>query len=144
VPVAVDGLTYTPGGAVAAFLVPFLNLWKPLGVMRELWRASERRRLGRVPWQAMPAPFMVRFFYVCWIGVVSFGVTRWWTWYTRGWEPTGLAQMIGMSDGFWASVLLEQSSIMLACASAAFIVWKVVQMAHDPVKTDSLEPAQTR
>lgn len=142
----VEGLTYTPGRAVAAFLVPFANLWKPLAVLRELWRASERRRLGRVPWQAMPAPFMVRLFYVCWIGVVLFGFARWWAWYAGSWEPMSmqsLAQAIGVSDGFWASVLLEHISIMLAGVSAAFIVWKVTRLAEEPIKADSFEPTQT-
>ncbi len=141
----VEGLTYTPGRAVAAFLVPFANLWKPLAVLRELWRASERRRLGRVPWQAMPAPFMVRLFYVCWIGAILFGFARWWAWYARSWEPMSMqsiAQAIGFSDGFWASVLLEHISIMLACVSAAFIVWKVARLAEEPIKADSLEPTQ--
>ena len=34
-------LTYTPGWAVAYFLIPVLNLIRPLQVVRELWHSSE-------------------------------------------------------------------------------------------------------
>jgi hypothetical protein len=34
------GLKYSPGWAVGGFFVPFLNLVRPLQVMREIWHAS--------------------------------------------------------------------------------------------------------
>jgi hypothetical protein len=34
------GLTFTPGWSIAWFFVPIANLFMPLRVMRELWRAS--------------------------------------------------------------------------------------------------------
>lgn len=36
----VDGLTFTPGGAVAGFFIPFVNLWRPYRAVRELWDGS--------------------------------------------------------------------------------------------------------
>jgi hypothetical protein len=38
-------LKYTPGWAVGGFFVPFLNLVRPLQVMREVWRGSDPERL---------------------------------------------------------------------------------------------------
>ena len=35
------GLAYTPGWAVGWWFIPFASLWKPLGAMSELWKASE-------------------------------------------------------------------------------------------------------
>jgi hypothetical protein len=40
-------LKYTPGWAVAGFLVPFLNLVRPLQVMREVWHGSDPSGLER-------------------------------------------------------------------------------------------------
>jgi len=34
------GLTFTPGGAVAGFFIPFVNLWRPYRAVRELWDGS--------------------------------------------------------------------------------------------------------
>ena len=34
------GLTFTPGGAVAGFFIPFVNLWRPYRAVRELWDHS--------------------------------------------------------------------------------------------------------
>ena len=38
-------LKYTPGWAVGGFFVPFLNLVRPLQVMREVWHGSDPERL---------------------------------------------------------------------------------------------------
>jgi len=38
-------LKYSPGRAVGGFLIPFLNIVRPLPVMRELWHASDPDRL---------------------------------------------------------------------------------------------------
>ena len=40
-------LKYTPGWAVGGFLVPFLNLVRPLQVMREVWHGSDPSGLER-------------------------------------------------------------------------------------------------
>jgi RNA polymerase subunit RPABC4/transcription elongation factor Spt4 len=43
----VPGLNYSPGWAVGGFLVPFLNLWRPYQVIREIWRGSGTSALDR-------------------------------------------------------------------------------------------------
>lgn len=40
-------LKYTPGWAVGGFFVPFLNLVRPLQVMREVWHGSDPRGIDR-------------------------------------------------------------------------------------------------
>jgi hypothetical protein len=40
-------LKYSPGWAVGGFFVPFLNLVRPLQVMREIWHGSDPSRLER-------------------------------------------------------------------------------------------------
>jgi hypothetical protein len=69
----VDDLRFSPTSAVAAFLIPVLNIWRPFAALRELWRASERNRLSPVPWQAMGAPQAV---FVCSAGYVI-GLAAW-------------------------------------------------------------------
>lgn len=41
------GLKYSPGWAVGGFFVPFLNLVRPLQVMREVWHGSDPSGLER-------------------------------------------------------------------------------------------------
>jgi len=43
----VRGLKYSPGWAVGGFFVPFLNLVRPLQVMREVWHGSDPAGLER-------------------------------------------------------------------------------------------------
>ena len=40
-------LKYTPGWAVGGFFVPFLNLVRPIQVMREVWHGSDPSGLER-------------------------------------------------------------------------------------------------
>jgi hypothetical protein len=63
---SVPELRYSSAEAVAVFLIPIINFWQPLAVLRELWRASERMELLPVPWQAMPAPTIVRLWWIFW------------------------------------------------------------------------------
>lgn len=46
-------LRYTPGWSVGWYFIPFLNLWKPYGAMREIWRASAH---PAPDWQTQPNP----------------------------------------------------------------------------------------
>lgn len=40
-------LEFTPGWAVGCYFIPFLNLYRPLQVMREAWHGSDPKRLER-------------------------------------------------------------------------------------------------
>jgi hypothetical protein len=53
------GLTHTPRQAVATFLVPGVNLVRPLRVMREVWTASHHEERGGASGAAPAAPVMV-------------------------------------------------------------------------------------
>jgi hypothetical protein len=50
------GLRYAPRQAMAAFLVPGLNLVRPPAVLREVWSASDPRQPAGSGWRATPAP----------------------------------------------------------------------------------------
>jgi hypothetical protein len=50
-----SGLKYRPGWAVGGFFVPFLNLVRPLEIMKEVWRGSAflAGTSGEAEWQAI-------------------------------------------------------------------------------------------
>lgn len=57
---------FTSGSSVGAFLIPGLNVVRPLAVMREIWQASDPAILDPFGWRAAPVPRLVR----VWWGVV--------------------------------------------------------------------------
>jgi hypothetical protein len=59
----IDGLEYTPGWAVGWYFVPFANLVKPYGAMRELWHASH----GAAADFIAPAPSVINYWWAAWI-----------------------------------------------------------------------------
>lgn len=40
------GMQFTPGWSVGWFFIPFMNLWKPFQVVKEIWRASHSTDAG--------------------------------------------------------------------------------------------------
>ena len=58
-----DGLEFTPGWAVGWYFIPFANLVKPYGAMRELWHASH----GESGAFDAPAPSMINYWWAAWI-----------------------------------------------------------------------------
>lgn len=61
------GLSYTPGWAVGWWFIPFASLWKPLGAMSELWKASEPTDDPKGWWRAR-AWSVLGLWWACWIG----------------------------------------------------------------------------
>jgi hypothetical protein len=61
------GLTYTPGWAVGWWFIPFASLWKPLGAMSELWKASAPVH-DPDAWRAPRAWWLLGVWWACWIG----------------------------------------------------------------------------
>lgn len=59
----IDGLEFTPGWAVGWYFIPFANLVKPYGAMRELWHASH----GQTGDFAAPAPSLINYWWAAWI-----------------------------------------------------------------------------
>jgi hypothetical protein len=53
------GLNYTPGWAVGYHFIPILNLFRPLQVMRETWRASDVRYSRGTDWQVLNVPALL-------------------------------------------------------------------------------------
>ncbi len=48
-------MRYTPGWCIGWFFIPIMSLWKPLSVMREIWKAS----LQPSDWQNQPVPGII-------------------------------------------------------------------------------------
>jgi hypothetical protein len=59
----IEGLEFTPGWAVGWYFIPFANLVKPYGAMRELWHASH----GATGDFAAPAPSLINYWWATWI-----------------------------------------------------------------------------
>jgi hypothetical protein len=57
------GLRYAPAQAMRAFLVPGYNLGRPVGVLRELWNASDPRSPAGMTWRAAPLPARLRWWW---------------------------------------------------------------------------------
>jgi hypothetical protein len=50
---------YSPRWAVAGFFVPFINVWRPYQVMREVWNASDPDTVEGLSWKEMsPSPLV--------------------------------------------------------------------------------------
>lgn len=72
------GLPTSPPWAVGWYFVPFANLFKPLGSMRDIWRASFRREAG----QAAPSDSILGVWWAFWIiscitGNIAFRLAIW-------------------------------------------------------------------
>ena len=61
------GLAYRPGCAVGWRFIPFANLWKPLGAVSELWKASEPTDDPNA-WLRVRAWWVLGLWWACWIG----------------------------------------------------------------------------
>lgn len=61
-----NGLRYTPGWAVGWWFIPIASLWKPLGAMSELWKASEPSDDPNA-WLRARAWWALGLWWACWI-----------------------------------------------------------------------------
>jgi uncharacterized protein DUF4328 len=61
------GLRYTPGWAVGWWFIPFASLWKPLGAMSELWKASAPIDEPEA-WRKRKGWWPLGVWWACWIG----------------------------------------------------------------------------
>jgi len=65
----VRGLQYSPGWAVGYFFIPIMNLFRPLQVFQEMWKASDARVRRDDPgaWRHAPLSVLAGFWWACWI-----------------------------------------------------------------------------
>lgn len=59
------GMRYGPRASVAWFLVPVVQFWKPLDVLRELFRASHPDHIE--DWRAAPVPHLLSLWWTLWL-----------------------------------------------------------------------------
>lgn len=60
-----DDMNYTPGWSVGWFFVPFMNLFKPLKVMKEIWQASTPDL--KESWQVQTVSALVPAWWALWL-----------------------------------------------------------------------------
>jgi hypothetical protein len=63
-PLGASGLRYSPGWAVGYYFIPIMNLFRPIQVMSETWRASDPRHTGGTDWQWRGAPALLAWWWV--------------------------------------------------------------------------------
>lgn len=65
------GLWYAPRDAVTAFLVPGVNLVRPVMVLRELWIVSDALARSSIPSRTAPAPLRVWWWWGLLVGTLA-------------------------------------------------------------------------
>ncbi|HYV35916.1 MAG TPA: DUF4328 domain-containing protein [Gemmataceae bacterium] len=62
-------LAHTPGGAVGAYFIPFINLYRPYAVMQETWKASDPSRSASDPhaWRQASGSALVVIWWIFWL-----------------------------------------------------------------------------
>ncbi|HSM09049.1 MAG TPA: DUF4328 domain-containing protein [Gemmatimonadota bacterium] len=60
-----SGMRFGPGASVAWFFVPVVQFWKPLDVLRELFRASHPDHIE--DWQAASVPHLLSLWWTLWL-----------------------------------------------------------------------------
>jgi hypothetical protein len=68
------GMTFSPGGCIGWYFVPFANLWKPPQAMSEIWRASDPAA-DQGSWISSAGTPLIAAWWASWLisGVVSWG-----------------------------------------------------------------------
>ena len=69
-----QGLRYSPGWTIGAFFIPFLNLYKPFSVAKEIEQVSNPRSDGSGPdrWNQSRASASLILWWIAWIGSAIF------------------------------------------------------------------------
>jgi hypothetical protein len=70
-----SGLPYAPRQAITAFLVPGLNLIRPLAVLRGLWNASDPRHPSGAAWRQARTPARVVWGWALLVAAVAADIT---------------------------------------------------------------------
>ncbi|MBI3821223.1 MAG: DUF4328 domain-containing protein [Planctomycetes bacterium] len=66
-PLGASGLTFTPGGAVVGWFIPFLNLVRPMQVAQEIWRHSDPESVRRIDVQPQGSSGLIAVWWVMWL-----------------------------------------------------------------------------
>jgi hypothetical protein len=62
------GLQFSPGWAVGYFFIPIVNLWRPMQVVQEIWRASDPETPHDPDaWRSAPTAALVGWWWAFWI-----------------------------------------------------------------------------
>jgi hypothetical protein len=74
-----DGLTHAPGGAVAAFFVPFVFLFRPCAILQEIGRASDPRAVRHTTaWKGTASLRCITWWWLCFLAAIGIAVLCLW------------------------------------------------------------------
>jgi hypothetical protein len=119
-------LSFSPTGAVAAFVVPVLNLWSPRKVMSELDRVAARASFAPVPWQAMPTSATVLAWFVAWDFAVAAATFEWSVrWLRRQRRDFDLSSTIALSMLERLAALVQDVGGIACCLLSALLVLRI-------------------
>ena len=107
-------------GAIGAFLVPGVNVVRPVAVLREIWQASHPAFLDPFGWRGAPAPRLLR---VWWSVVVAWATCA------------GMASLLWATSGFVLGRLrlavgLSALADLVACAAVALTCLVVQRLSE--------------
>jgi len=107
------GVRTTPFWAVGTFFIPIVNLWKPLGAVRQIWKATFDPVSA-----AVSVPAMIGWWWFFWIvaGVLGNASTR------LAWRSGGLLGEIGDLDMYMGSFAIDVLSAPPSIASALLVL----------------------
>jgi len=119
-----EDLTYTPGWTVGYYFVPIYNLWRPMQILQEIWKASAPET-GR--WQDRPGSQLIAWWWTTRIlnlvmDRISIGMMR-----TGGGGPDAIGQLI-------MSTWVQLSSEFLSVVSFALSWFLVRKLQERQVK----------
>lgn len=127
---AVDGLIYSPLSAVLAYLIPVLNIWRPMQVMAEISRASEAGSdsSDSTAWKSIALEPILRYWGLAWKFVVAALCLHF------GYWPA--LDCLGMSHASWAASVGSCRWMFVESVYASFLilcifVFPVIQKKQD-------------
>ncbi len=114
-----DGLVYSPLNAVLAYLIPVLNIWRPMQVMAEISRASDAGddssdTSDRTAWKSMPLEPVLRYWGLAWKLVVAALCLHFGYWQALA--------CLGMSHASWAASVGSCRWMFVESVYASFLI----------------------
>lgn len=106
-------LRMTPLWSVGSFFVPIVNLWKPLGAVRQIWRGSFDPATADVKVPAMIGWWWFFWLVSNWLGNISFRL---------GLQSGAFGSEIVDYDAYLGSLMIDMASAPFSIASAILVL----------------------
>jgi hypothetical protein len=111
-------LEFTPGQAVGSFFIPFVNLFRPYAVLREVWRASDAS-VAAESYSSVAVSRGSWLVVAWWLLFLGRNLPAWWTAIARQMGGSPLESLISATYGALAMYVL---TVPAACAAILLVV----------------------